>query len=445
MRKKLTAGVLVASMAVSLMGCGTGGGVADGSVTSGSRAEEGGKTEIRFAWWGDTKRNEVYNQICDLFEEQNPDISVVREPVSWSDYWTKLATQVGGGNAPDVFGMHPQYASDYALRGAMLDLQPYVDDGTIDTSKMADSVVESGKYQDTLYMISQGISFNCYLVNNELAEEYGVTLPGPTEDWTWKEFKSEAEKFAQKAEGQDLYFAGDSSGAWVAFRWAAREAGGDQFTEDGKLDFTEDTLVEWLDFWDEMREIKAVPDAATSTEDGTATTEQKVFTQGKQVLFNVPINQLYLYQNAMPDHNISAVRIPVGENGERAEYIEGAYFGVSSKIDEAHQKAAVKLIDFFVNSKEAAEIFQMEQGVPANQEMAEFIKPLLDEANTKSIDFTLALMEVCKPAVYAPKGASEIDTAYQTAAQTVSFGQADSETAAKSFMEEANSILERNG
>ena len=92
----------------------------------------------------------MYNEICDRFEAENPNIKVMREPMSWSDYWTKMSTQVAGGNAPDMFGMHPQYAADYALRGALLEIQPYVDNGTIDLSKFSDAIIDSGKYKDKL-------------------------------------------------------------------------------------------------------------------------------------------------------------------------------------------------------------------------------------------------------------------------------------------------------
>ena len=90
------------------------------------------------------------------------------------------------------------------------------------------------------------------------------------------------------------------------------------------------------------------------------------------------------------------------------------------------------------------ELFKMDQGVPANSDMAEFIKPLLDEPNQTAIDFALSLMEVCETATPAAKGASEIATAYTTAADKVRYGQEDSTTAAAEFMEEANSILEAN-
>ena len=236
-----------------------------------------------------------------------------------------------------------------------------------------------------------------------------------------------------------------ASSCWSnSFRWASREAGGDNYTADGQLGFEEKTVVEFLDMWDGLREIGAIPDAATASEDGSLALEQRLFTQGKMVIHNVPINQLYLYADAMPNNNITAVRIPTAENGTRAEYLEGAHFAISSTIDDAHQEAAAKLIDFFVNHEESMELFKMDQGVPANSDMAEFIKPLLDAPNQTAIDFALALIPLCSTATPAAKGASEIATAYQTAADKVRYGQEDSTAAAATFMKEANAILEAN-
>ena len=107
--------------------------------------------------------------------------------------------------------------------------------------------------KDKLYMVSMGVSFTCYLVNNELAEQYGVTLPAYNEDWTWAQFQEEAKKFTDAAAGTGIYFSGDSSADINCFRWASREAGGDNYTADGQLGFEEKTVVDFLDMWSALR------------------------------------------------------------------------------------------------------------------------------------------------------------------------------------------------
>ena len=97
--KKLISTLLAVVMIASLAGCGgkqpeAGSSGASGSTGATEQVNEeknGNKTEIRFAWWGIQKRHEVYDEICNRFEAANPDIKVIREPNSWSDYWDELS------------------------------------------------------------------------------------------------------------------------------------------------------------------------------------------------------------------------------------------------------------------------------------------------------------------------------------------------------------------
>ncbi len=407
-------------------------------------AVPGDTVEIRFAWWGDTARNEVYSEICDRFEAANPGIKVVREPSSWNDYWDKLATQVAGDNAPDVFGMHVQYVSDYAGRDVLADIQPYVDNKIIDVSKMSEAVVNSGKYNGTFCMISQGVTFTNQLVNATLLEKYGIEVPKYDTDYTWDEYKALGVQLVSKAKeaGEEVYLCGDNSTQYTMFRYMARQAGNDLYTEDGQLNFTQDTVEQWFTYWKSLREEGLIPDAATSTEDASAPVEQKFFTKGAVAFACTPVNQLHLFQQQMPDFNLTLARNPIGNDGARGEYLEGAHFAVNSTSADEKKEAAAKLIDFFVNTKESMELFKMEQGVPVNSEMAEYIKTLLDETMTKEIDFVNATIPVAGEGTYAPVGATEINTAFSDAAAGVQFGEISPADAAAQFMEAAQSVLD---
>ncbi len=412
--------------------------------TGAEQTASGDTIEIRFAWWGDTARNDVYNAICDRFEEANPGIKVVREPSSWNDYFDKLATQAAGNNAPDVFGMHVQYVSDYAGRGALAEIQSYVDNGIIDTSKMSEAVVNSGKFGDKLYMIPQGVTFTNQLVNATLLEKYGIEVPKYDTDQTWDEFKALGEQLVSKAKdaGEEAYISSDMSTQFTMFRYMARQAGGDLYTADGKLNFTQDTVEQWFTYWKTLRDEGLIPDASSSTEDATAPVEQKFFTKGAVAFTCTPANQLHLYQQQMPDFELTIARNPVGNDGARGEYLEGAHFAISSASDDAKKEAAAKLINFFVNTQESMELFKMEQGVPANSDMAEYIKTLLDETMTKEIDYVNATIPVAGEGTYAPVGATEINTAFSDAAAGVQFGEVSPADAAKQFMEAAQTVLD---
>ena len=83
--------------------------------------------EISFMMWGDPEELKVWQQIVDDFQAKNPNIKVNVDVSDWDSYWTKLKTLYAGGTPPDVFAMDAPLYPDWVSRGALLNLQPYID------------------------------------------------------------------------------------------------------------------------------------------------------------------------------------------------------------------------------------------------------------------------------------------------------------------------------
>jgi len=405
------------------------------------------QVEIRFTWWGDTLRHDIYNEIADLFEAENPDVVIIREPASWGDYWTRLSTQTAGGNAPTVFGMHPQFISDYALREVLMDLQPFVAAGTIEADYLSTSALDGARVNDQLAGIPKGITFQTFGVNRTLLERFDLEAPGRTEDWTWDDFVQLAEAFTGATTGEDLFFTVDHSVDWVYFRWVARQAGGDIFNESATdLGFTEDVMIEWFEMWNHLRDIGAVPDPATTVEQGQLPWQERRFPSGLTVIQGFPANQLLMQQTHAGDDNfIDMVRVPMaGNETRRAENLELPMLSVSSNATPAEADAAARFINFFVNRPESLEIFLMEQGVPVNTQMVEHISDRLEPAAIRTVEIVEAMLPYTSAGVYPPLGASEIDALFRSVAEGVLWGQLAPEQAAADFFSGAAEILERN-
>lgn len=400
--------------------------------------------EIRFSWWGDTERNERYEAIVDLFVAENPHVTVIVEPANWDDYWTRLATQSAGGNAPTIFGMHPQFVSDYALRGVLMDLEPFVNSGVIDVSEIDAAVVDSGRVAGNLYQISQGVTFQGNITNTTLLEAHGVTFPAPDEDWTWDEFIQQATIFAE-ASDDNTWFSIDHIGFWLGFRYFQRQVGGDIFTEAGELGVDEARLVEWFEMWNHLREIGATPDPATSVEEGQRPMEQRMLSVGNVAMQIFPANQLHLYQAQREEDHFEMLRVPIADPSYnyRAEFIEGAYFAISSTATPEQAEAAAALISFWINSEDAIDIFMLEQGVPANNRLSEHIIPQLGEAQGRAIEFVNAVMPIADTAVAPPLGAGEINGLFTLIGEQVTHGILTPEQAAAEFISQANEVLNR--
>ena len=441
-----------------LAACGGGGQQQEGAAVVPSTTGTGGDsiavtapagevTEIRFSWWGDTLRHDLYDDIITLFEAENPDVVVIREPASWGDYWTRLATQTAGGNAPHVFGMHPQFISDYALRGVLYDLSAFVHNGTIDTTYIADSTMGGAWIAGQQMGVPKGITLQAFGTNRTLLAQHGIQAPSRTEDWLWTDFVAMAEAFTLATAGTPYTFVVDHASDWVYFRWFARQAGGDIFnTEATDVGFAPEVMAEWFHFWNHLRDIGAVTDPATTVEEGQLPWQERRFARGLTALQGFPANQLLMQHTHAGLHlDIDMVRVPMtGNEVHRAENLELPMLSVFAGVTEAEAYAGARLINFFVNRPESMELFLMEQGVPVNEAMVEHIAPLLQPSALNAIEFVEALLPVAVAGVYPPLGAGEIDALFTGVAERVLWGQLTPEQAAETFFEEVAVILARH-
>lgn len=402
---------------------------------------------IRISWWGDTTRHNRYNEIMDAFEAMYPWITVEREYGTWNDYWDRLATQVAGGNAPDVMGMHQQYAADYINRGATLPLDDYIAEGVIDVSQMSEAVLDGCTVNEQVVMLPMGITVTTILVNKTLCDSLGVEIPASGEAWTWEDLQNTARDFREKAIAagrEDLYFILDRY-AINEFQNYARGNGRDLYTEDGQLAFTVEDVEEWYALWGDLREEGCMPDPEFVSEESTKTLEQGSFVSQTVAAIMVPVNQLYLYVEQMPDCELVCEMMPTGNDGTSGAYLEGAHWAISSAIDEAHQDAAALLINFLENEEACWELMLMDQGVPANAEMAEYINGLVDEVDSIAIDFVNMTTEVVPGGfAYPPTGATEIKALFQEYQEYTMFGYLSVEEAAAQFYAGAEGILAGN-
>ena len=69
----------------------------------------------------------MYENFALKFQEENPNIRLNVSFEAWGDYMTKLPTMLAGGVIPDTIHQHMSIVQDYAHRGALLDLVPFME------------------------------------------------------------------------------------------------------------------------------------------------------------------------------------------------------------------------------------------------------------------------------------------------------------------------------
>ena len=89
---------------------------ASSTAASGSSGEN---ITLNIAWWGNQVRNDLTDQVLNLYTEENPNVTFEREFSDFSGYWNKEATLAASNSLQDVFQMNfinlPDYATTVSL------------------------------------------------------------------------------------------------------------------------------------------------------------------------------------------------------------------------------------------------------------------------------------------------------------------------------------------
>lgn len=419
--------------------------MAGGGQSSGGQAA-GGKVEIRASYWGDTKRFDLYDTIIKEFEKVHPNVSVIREPVSWTDYWDKLSVQVAGGNATDFLSMHPQYAADYVPRGVMEPLDKFISDGVFSTNGWSQSVIDTGKFDGKVYMVAMGITFSCAFVNTGVFKQLGVTPP-PFE-WSWDDARTLGLEVRRAFDAQgkrNSWMISNQITSLNNWRYFLRQRNREAYDARGNIMATQQDAEGWFAMWKRFQDEGIVPDAATGAEFTNATLENSLFAMDRALVTWVPVNQYLLYRTTFPNKEIGIVRHPGSRsNAYVGEFPEGAHFGVYARTTAEKKLAAAQLLNFWLNDERSLVLYKLDQGIPANTPVMEkAVLPQLDQHSVAAVNFVNTLSKISRPTIYPPPGASEIDALFRNKAEMVQFSTRTPAQAAKEFYDEAVAIRAR--
>lgn len=176
--------LIAALLAVALAGCGAGEG-------AGERSDV---TELQLTLFGGPEEVAGYNAMAAEFEDEHPDIRLTVTPVANQDeLMAKLTTSFAGGAPPDVFLVNFRKYGQFAARGVLEPVQPYLDESDVlDESDFVAPPLDAFRFDgENLMCQPQNISSLVVYYNVDLFQERQVELP--QEGWTWDDFLATAQ------------------------------------------------------------------------------------------------------------------------------------------------------------------------------------------------------------------------------------------------------------
>ncbi|GAE93436.1 rhamnose oligosaccharide ABC transport system [Gracilibacillus boraciitolerans JCM 21714] len=389
---------------------------------------------LRVAWWGGgQERHDRTLQVIEMYEEQNPHVTIEAEYSGFDGYFDKLNTQLAAGNAPDViqFGGN---LNDFVLRDVILPLDDYAGN-ELDTSLHSQSMLDSATFDGKLYGVTLGTTAWGVLVNKTAIEEAGVTMP--SKEWTWEDFKEITPQITENMDG--MYgtsdFNEDGFGVFLAQR--------DKYTYlDGKIGFGAEDVKDWFNLWKELRESggAAIPEVQVSA---SQTPEQSLIVQRDVAIESIASNQLGAYAGATEDE-FELYPYPYNaETGKNGISLRPSQYFAAYK-DTPHPEEAAKFMDFFVNNTEATEILGNDRGAPVNSEVRQNLIDQASELDEKVYSY-IDLVSETSDAPYIPNlpGYNENTQLFTETAQIIYYDQKTVEEAAEDYFEELLSNIEK--
>ena len=168
-----------------------------------------GPAEITFMMWGAPEELTVWQAVVDDFQRANPNITVKVDVSDWDSYWTKLNTLIAGGTPPDVFAMDAPLYLDWQSRGALLNLQPYIDKNPGFLDGFYPQTLQAYKMGDGYYGLPRDFQTIVLFYNKDMFDAADIAYP--VADWTYADLLNAAKELTKDTNGDGKV---DQYGLW---------------------------------------------------------------------------------------------------------------------------------------------------------------------------------------------------------------------------------------
>ncbi|MBE8475819.1 extracellular solute-binding protein [Streptomyces justiciae] len=350
MRRGIAATALVASLALAATACG---GDDDSSDSSGP---------VTITWWDTsnaTNEAPTYKALIKEFEAANKDVKVKYVNVQFDQAQNKFDTAAGSKGAPDVLRSEVGWTPAFAKKSYLLPL-----DGTealADQSKFKSNLIEQAKYEGKTYGVPLVTDTLALVYNKALFEKAGVEAPK-----TWDDLKKAAATIKDKT-GVDGYWG--STQAYYAQSFLYGEGTDTVDATAKKITVNSDAAKKAYGTWLSLFSGKGLHKADT-TADAYAHI-QDAFVNGKvAAIIQGPweITNFYKGSAFKDKNNLGIATVPAGSTGKAGAPTGGHNLSVYAGSDAAHQKAALKFVNFMTSAKSQATIALKNSTLPTRDD-----------------------------------------------------------------------------
>lgn len=423
-------GLLAGCTGVAGGGAGGGGGNAGGGGGGG----DGAAGTVRYAFWGNNVREQNYRAAFEEMAAELPDIDLAIEFADYNAYRERMTTQMAARNVADIFWVPSPDVLTYHANG----LFRRVDDiDSLDLSDFDPADIESFKLGGEHNTVPFGAHVPVLRHNVTFAEEDGVTIP---ESWTWDELAEFSRDYTESnAHGRRaLSYRADHD---LSLQNWLRQHGEQLWTEDGGIGFTADTMIGWIQWWEDLRVAGAT--TSISEQDGIEPSWQDI---GDKTLFHFGNANHVIDDAAMfPELEFGIAHPPV-----LADAVPGYQFlytprmGIYSGIADDVVLPAGHVLSYCINSTDLLRTVGFSMGTPINPRVAEEYREYASPLELQMIDLGEDNRSADRSPFYeSPPGSGEWRVTLRRLLEQVIHGSLTIPDAVDQLIDEVSGSIER--
>ena len=352
MRRGIAATALVASLALAATACG-------GDSDSGDKADG----PVTITWWDSsnaTNEAPTYQALVKEFEAANKDVKVTYVNVPFDQAQNKFDTAAGASGAPDVLRSEVGWTPAFAKKGFLLPLDGT--DALTDKAKFQPSLIEQATYEGKTYGVPIVTDTLALVYNKALFAKAGLTGAPKT----WADLKTAAATIKAKT-GVDGYWGSTQAYYAQSFLYGEGtdtvDAAAKKITVDSAP--AEKAYGTWLGLFDGkgLHKADTTADAYAHIQDAFVNGKVAAIVQGPWEITN------FYKGTAFKDKaNLGVAPVPAGSSGKAGAPTGGHNLSVYAGSDAAHQKAALKFVNFMTSAKSQTQIALKNSTLPTRDD-----------------------------------------------------------------------------
>lgn len=416
-----------AATTTALAACSSGSGTpADGEI--------GGT--VRFAWWGNAARQEIYTEFAEAFTEVEPEVTVQVEPAEYSGYVDRLAVQAGGRDLPDVFWLPANQVTSFAANGVLMDVEA-LPEGVLDLSQIPSDRVESWRIDGVLNAPVYSQYSTAVQLDLTAFEEAGITDFPDDESWTWDDFLGLAQDYSDAA-GDGAWGISNMGGFYQHAHMWIRQNNEEVFDEEGNLTVSAEVLAGWFEFWQ-----KGIDSGAVVPNEITGGETQWTQTNHQTAIYLTQLNQVADNANFSEGRQLSLVKYPVLPDADD-DYQFHYYTRIVMAEGSSNPATAGAFVNYMLNDESGAEMVGIASGIPVNPTVVERIKEVGSDTDRMIIEMQERIDEQpMRTRPEPPPAGASWQSLIETASDNIFNGGQDINEAVERALSDLQSELDR--